>query len=268
MSVPAPEAYLAPVPALALPVASASRGSSPSTVTFSLNLTAMSIDSPAAYVLFCAEVETSTTCAGDRRISWTPWSKCAATMAYMSPSISNASTPEAPWRLSKPFLSSVAHPAAERVPSSSWMRTSWTPRSLRAATMAYVVVSTLNVSMACAPWSSAKLVALVDPESTADPAGERVPSSLMRTSWTPLPLRAATMAYMVSSLASNTEMSCPPASLSKPSSSLVAESAAERVPSSWMRSSWTPASVPAATMAYAEPLPALNMSTPLAPART
>ena len=268
MSVPAPEAYLAPVPALALPVASASRGSSPSTVTFSLNLTAMSIDSPAAYVLFCAEVETSTTYAGDRRISWTPWSKCAATMAYMSPSISNASTPEAPWRLSKPFVSSFAHPAAERVPSSSWMRTSWTPRSLRAATMAYVVVSTLNVSMACAPWSSAKLVALVDPESTADPAGERVPSSLMRTSWTPLPLRAATMAYMVPSLASNAEMSCPPASLSKPSSSLVAESAAERVPSSWMRSSWTPASVPAATMAYAEPLPALNMSTPLAPART
>ena len=127
MSVPSPEAYLALVPA-STPVASTSFGSAPATVTFSLNLTAMSIASPAAYVLFCAEVETSTTDAGDRRISWTPSSKYDDTMAYISPSISNTSTPEAPSSSSKPVLLSVAHPAAKRVPS-SWMRTSWTPLS-------------------------------------------------------------------------------------------------------------------------------------------
>ena len=126
MSVPAPEAYLAPVPAP--PVSSTSRGSAPATVTFSLNLTAMSNASPAAYVVFCAEVETSMTYAGDRRISWTPLSLYDDTMAYETPSISNTSTPEAPRSSAKPFLSSVAHPAAKRVPSGP-MLISWTPLS-------------------------------------------------------------------------------------------------------------------------------------------
>ena len=129
--------------------------------------------------------------------------------------------------------------------------------------MAYVVVFTLNVSMSCAPKSAAKPFL----PSAAEPAAERVPSSLMRTSWTPAPSRAATMAYMVPSLASNAEAPYAPASLSKPSSPLIAEPAATRVPLA-MRNSWTPLSVAAATRAYAEPLPALNMSTPLAPART
>ena len=247
MSVPAPEAYSAPVPAP--PVASTSRGSAPATVTFSLNLTAMSIASPTAYVLFCAEVETSTTYAGDRRISWTPSSKYDDTMAYMSPSISNTSTPEAPSSSSKPFLSSLAHPAAERVPLEP-MRSSWTPAPSRAVAIAYMSPSPpgLNVSMSYAPQSSLKPSMPFAAESMA----ERVPLGPMRISWTPWSSREATMAYASPSI-SNTSTPEAPSSSSKPFLPSAAEALSESVPLGPISTSQTPSSLRAAAIAYAPP---------------
>ena len=247
MSVPPPEAYsAAPVPP-APPVASTSRGSAPARVTFSLNLTAMSTASPTAYVPFCAE--TSTTYAGDRRISWTPSSKYDDTMAYMSPSISNTSMPEAPSSSPKPFLSSLAHPAAESVPLEP-MRSSWTPAPSRAVAIAYMSPSppSLNVSMSYAPQSSLK----PSMPFAAEPMAESVPLEPMRSSWTPWSSREATMAYMSPSI-SNTSTPEAPSSSSKPSTPSVAEALSESVPLGLISTSQTPSSLRAAAIAYAVP---------------
>ena len=163
--------------------------------------------------------------------------------------------PEAPSSSSKPSSLSAADPAASRVPSAV-MRISWTPRSSRDATMAYALPPASNASTPYAPLSSSKPLL----SSAADPAAAKVPFSWMRTSWTPLSSRDATMAYALPSI-SNASMPKAPLSSSKPLLSSAAVAPGESAPSGPMPTSRMLLSLRIAAIAYVLPF-MVNVSTP------
>ena len=205
--------------------------------TCPVNLTEMAIILPAPYVPSASGEETDrasvVTPSGAMRTSWTPSSSYEATTACVLPFRSKTSTSNGPLSSSKPRSPSVAEPAASSVPL-GWMRISCMLLSLYEATRAYALPPMSKASTSYGPARASK------PRSplVAEPAAERVPLGWMRTSWTPLSLCAATMAYALPSIS---KVSTPmvPASSSKPRTPSVAEPLKDSVPLGWMRISWT-----------------------------
>ena len=128
-------------------------------------------------------------------------------------------------------------------------RISWTPGPQCEATMACWTLPSMNVSTPEAPLSTPKSLWLF----FAHPADVRFPSASMRIIWMPRSARSVTIAYVVP-FVTNVSMSYGLFSCLKsyPSSS-IAESAAERAPSGWMRISWTPPSWLPSPMFQCEP---------------
>ena len=151
------------------------------------------------------------------RITWTtPPELIDATMAYVLPSpVTKVSMALAPSRL-KPSTLSVAELFSCRVPFSC-TRSSWTPVSTDAATIANVSLPSLRVSTSAAP-PSTRVPAL-----TSDPFPCRVPFSCTRISWTALsPIEAAITNVLLPT--TNASMPWAPPN-PRPSSSLSTESA-------------------------------------------
>ena len=117
-------------------------------------------------------------------------------------------------------------------------RISWMPSHLADAT-AYVTPPVSSVAMPLGLFSRSKPLA----PSAAEPAGERLPAPLTRTSWIPPPapvLAPADTATYATPPISNASMSDGPPRRSKPPLPWAAESARAMLPSAMMRTSVTP----------------------------
>ena len=183
---------------------------------------------------------------GIMRTTWTRLEDHADTAAYVPPSRSNtamSSTPPSPLGKS---ADSLAESLAERAPPAPTL-ISCMPLSASLATASSVLPAISNASTAAAPSSSSNV-----PPSTAEPLAIRVPPGRMRISWMPLEPFEATAAY-VTPPALN--VSTPAGFLreTKSFTPFFAESAADMVPFSCMRTSWIPWLSRAVTRAYMSP---------------
>ena len=192
---------------------------------------------------------------GIMRTTWTRLEAHADTAAYVPPPRSNTAMSKMPPSPFGKSGDSLAESLAERAPPAPTL-ISWMPLSRSLATASSALPPISNASTAAAPSSSSK-----SPTSAAEPLAIRVPPGRMRISWMASDPHEATAAY-VAPPALNVST---PRVLSREKSPVpsFAESAADRVPFSCMRTSWIPLFSRVVTMAYASP-PISNTETPSA----
>ena len=167
-------------------------------------------------------------------IIWTPSSALLATIAYVLEPITNVETAYGWLSSSNPFTPSVSASFATMA-AGSLMSIIWTPLSPRLKTMAYVLEPITNVSTSVGRLSTSNPFT----PSVSESFATMFSGSLMSIIWTPLPLKPATMAYVLEPI-TNVSTPVAPLSSSNPFTPSVSESFATMFVGSLMSIIWTP----------------------------